>query len=161
MLVLFISPAQSIFQGRKSQSFSNPTRIIAFYPSIHCWICSPWMKSYQLWPFTAQIIKPLAWHYTGWALKNLARDTTKDQEDLELLNSYKTGWAPDNLAEETIKDLENHEPLSRTEEAWLLRALCPFQLYYNLFGVRRFDRQRRLELENVDILRIFMGIYEP
>lgn len=81
------------------------------------------------------IIKPLAQHYTGWMLNNLAK-------------------------EKEIDDPQNHESLSRTEETRLVRALYSFELYCNL-GIShyKFD-QPRLRFRNVDVL-IFLCRYEP
>lgn len=84
------------------------------------------------------IIKPLTWHYTGWALNNFVKETKKDPQSWD-------------------------ESLSRTEERRLGRALYRFQLHCNLFGVgyHVFDFEERLTFRNVDILRIFFCIYEP
>lgn len=81
---------------------------------------------------------PLAAHYIGWAFNNLAKETKKDP-------------------------LQSYEPLSRTEETRLVRALYRFQLYCNLFGVShyRFRCQWMLEFDHVNILRIYLGNYEP
>jgi hypothetical protein len=86
--------------------------------------------------FLSSIIKPLARHYTDWALTNLANET---------------------------KDSQSHEPLSRTEETRLMRALYRFQLCCNLFGRgrHRTPRQPRLGFQSVDILKIFICIFEP
>jgi len=86
--------------------------------------------------FHSSIIKPLARHYTGWALANLADETD---------------------------DLQSHEPFSRTEETRLLRALYRFQLCCNLFGTGLYgtSQQPRLGFSSVDILKIFICIFEP
>ena len=86
--------------------------------------------------FHCTIIKPLIQHYTCWALENLAKET---------------------------EEVQYNRSLSRTEETRLTRALYRFQLYCNLFGVSKywFGRQQMFGFEDVDILRIFIGNYEP
>ncbi|ODM19351.1 hypothetical protein SI65_05969 [Aspergillus cristatus] len=88
-------------------------------------------------------IKPLAWHYTEWALDNIAKETKEETKE--------TG------------DEQAHKPLSRTEEAGIVRALYRFQLHCNLFGVSQYNffRQRRLKFLDVDILNIFFRVFEP
>lgn len=85
--------------------------------------------------FHSSIVKPLAQHYTSWALANLANET----------------------------DLQSHEPLSKTEETRVVRALYRFQLCCNLFGVDRHKTSRQLwvNFQSVDILKIFICIFEP
>ncbi|KAK3935654.1 hypothetical protein QBC46DRAFT_396979 [Diplogelasinospora grovesii] len=86
--------------------------------------------------FHSSIIKPLTRYYTSWALANLANET---------------------------KDLQSHEPLSKAEETRLMRALYRFQLCCNLFGVGRHgtSRQATFRFRSVDILTIFICIFEP
>jgi hypothetical protein len=86
--------------------------------------------------FLSSIIKPLARHYTGWALSNLANETEGSQ---------------------------SHELLSGTEEMRLMRALYRFQLCCNLFGkgLHKGPRQSRLDFDSIDILKIFFCIFEP
>lgn len=84
--------------------------------------------------FRCSIIKPVVWYYTGRAL--------------------------DNFAEETTKDPQSHVPLSKIEETRLVRAMYRFQFYHNLFCHDRHDYQR-LEFEDMDTVRILMGIYQP
>ncbi|KAJ9202201.1 hypothetical protein DTO164E3_3130 [Paecilomyces variotii] len=86
--------------------------------------------------FHSSIIKPLARHYTAWALDNLSKE---------------------------VGDPQNHESLSITEETRLMRALYRFQLCCNLFGVGRYRSylQPRLGFDSVDTLRIFICIFEP
>src|SRR5699024_20183 len=69
-----------------------------------------------------------------------------------------------NLAKEKETDNpQNYESLSRTEETRLVRALYRFELYCNLLGAShyKFGRQRRLRFRNMDVLRIFLCMYEP
>ena len=86
--------------------------------------------------FYLSVVKPLARHYTSWALDNLARKTNEP-------------W--------------RHTPLSDTEETRLMRALYRFQLCCNVFGISSHPsyEQPRLGFDSVDILTIFIGIYEP
>lgn len=86
--------------------------------------------------FLSSMIRPLARHYTGWALTNLADETEGSQ---------------------------SHEFLSTAEETRLMRALYRFQLCCNLFGVgsHATSQQPRLGLQSVDILKIFFCIFEP
>lgn len=86
--------------------------------------------------FHCAVIKPLIQHYTYWALGNLTKET---------------------------KEIQYNGPLSGAEETRLARALYRFQLYCNLFGVSKYrvGCQQLFEFEDADILRIFIGIYEP
>lgn len=76
------------------------------------------------------------------------------------LTEYYANWILDNFTKETTNSPQSHEPLSRTEWRRLVRALYRFQLYCTVFG-RIKDRQWWLEFEEMDILRIFMEIYQP
>lgn len=86
--------------------------------------------------FHSSIIKPLERHYTSWAFDNLSKE----------------GGDP-----------RSHESLSATEEKRLMRALYRFQLCCNLFGVGRHGsyQQPKLGFDSVDILKIFICIFEP
>ncbi|KAN0075629.1 hypothetical protein V8E54_006899, partial [Elaphomyces granulatus] len=86
--------------------------------------------------FHSSLIKPLARHYTDWALANLA---------------------------DVIKNSQRHEPLSEMEETRLLRALYRFQLCCNLFGTGRHktSQQPSSGFRSVDILRVFLCMFEP
>lgn len=84
--------------------------------------------------FLSSVIKPLARHYTDWALSNLANET---------------------------KGSQSRELLSRTEETRLMRALYRFQLCCNLFGKGSHEPFRQPSFQSVDILKIFICIFEP
>lgn len=86
--------------------------------------------------FFSSIVKPLAQHYSAWALANLSSETG---------------------------DSLSHEPLTETEEQRLIRGLYRFQLSCNLFGTtcKRTSLESRLGFQSVDILKIFFCIFEP
>ncbi|OAQ58310.1 hypothetical protein VFPPC_11650 [Pochonia chlamydosporia 170] len=86
--------------------------------------------------FFSSIIKPLAQHYSAWALANLSSETG---------------------------DSLSHEPLTKTEEQRLIRGLYRFQLSCNLFGTncQGISLKSKLGFQPVDILKIFICIFEP
>lgn len=94
--------------------------------------------------FHISIIRPLTQYYTSWTMDNLAKETTD-------LHSHVY--------------LKDYEPLSlsKIENTRLVRALYRFQLYCNLFGFSQYwyGRQRLWMFSKVDILKIFICIYEP
>lgn len=80
------------------------------------------------------------------------------------LSQEYAGWAQGNLTNETTTSTHNYQPLSSTEETRIVRALYRFELYCTLFGVRCYRSnhpQWFLELKPMDILMMFLEIYEP
>jgi len=86
--------------------------------------------------FYFSVIKPLTRRYTEWTLSNLAQETNSKQI---------------------------YGPLSRTEGTRVLRAFYRFQLFCNLFGVvnHKSLQPNRSDFTSIDILRIFIGLFEP
>lgn len=98
----------------------------------------PVVEVISIWTFHRSVIKPLAQEYVGWVLGNLNNETTESTH--------------------------SHQPLSSTEETRIFRSLYRFELYCALFGVRYYRSNRPqwfLELNPMDMLMMFMEIYEP
>lgn len=87
--------------------------------------------------FYASIIKPLARHYAGQMLENLAKHTMTPP---------------------------SHEPLSKTEETRIVRGLYRFQLYCCVFGVGNIPDHRCLShpwIGHGDVIFEIFMTYEP
>lgn len=79
------------------------------------------------------------------------------------LAKYYVTWALDHLSQETDFSINPNLNLSETEERRLFRALYRFQLFCNLFGAGRYlsPGHLRLNMDAVDILDMFICIFEP
>lgn len=78
-----------------------------------------------------------------------------------LVRSYHD-WTLAKLSKEIDVPIK-HDPLSKTERIRLMRALYRFQLCCNLFGIGRYGipRGTKLEMDEMDILKHFICIFEP
>ncbi|GKZ69523.1 hypothetical protein AnigIFM50267_004734 [Aspergillus niger] len=91
--------------------------------------------------FYRSVLKPFAWSYSAWALRNLAKEPEAAHNNID-------------------------NPLSESEEHRIIRALYRFQLCGNVFGVGPnkdmldlFEIQ--FQLSDMEILMLLEDLYEP